>query len=76
MRPGDLCFYAKANGVIHHVAIYIGNGLIVGAQSSKSGIKTEKWDYARVACVRRVFNIDDAATTQIAGSKTTEDTDS
>lgn len=76
MRPGDLCFYANANGIIHHVAIYIGNGLIVGAQSSKSGIKTEKWDYARVACVRRVFNIDDAAITQIAGSKTGEDTDS
>lgn len=72
MRPGDLCFYEK-NGVVNHVAIYIGNGLIVGAQSAKSGIKTAKWDYRPVSYVRRFFNINDASVTPI--SNTASDTE-
>lgn len=80
MQPGDLCFYTNSKGEVHHVTIYIGNGLIVGAQSSKSGIKIARWNYNSVTYVRRFFNIGDAAVTQIANtgsdSDTNADTDS
>lgn len=51
-QPGDLVFYAK-NGVINHVAIYIGNGQVVHASSPKTGIKVSSVNYRTPACVRR-----------------------
>lgn len=36
VQPGDLVFYGGKN--IHHVAMYIGNGQVVHAQSAKTGI--------------------------------------
>lgn len=36
IQPGDLVFYGGSN--IHHVALYIGNGQIVHAQSTNTGI--------------------------------------
>ena len=45
LRPGDLIFYANKSGTINHVTMYIGGGRVVGAQSSKSGIKTAAWNY-------------------------------
>ena len=39
MRPGDLVFYANSGGTVNHVAMYIGNGQVVHAASSRSGIK-------------------------------------
>ena len=36
--PGDLIFYAE-NGSVYHVVMYIGNGKVVHASSSASGIK-------------------------------------
>ena len=36
LQPGDLVFYGGSN--IHHVAMYIGNGQVVHAQSTKTGI--------------------------------------
>ena len=39
MRPGDLVFYTGSNGVINHVALYIGNGQVVHASNKKTGIK-------------------------------------
>lgn len=36
LQPGDLVFYGGSN--IHHVAMYIGNGQVVHAQSAKTGI--------------------------------------
>ena len=44
MQPGDLLFYAKGGGV-NHVAMYIGNGQIVHASSSKTGIIVSAWNY-------------------------------
>lgn len=38
LQPGDLVFYAYSNGTIHHVALYIGNGQIVHACDSRTGI--------------------------------------
>ena len=44
MQPGDLLFYSKGGGV-NHVAMYIGNGQIVHASSSKTGIIVSAWNY-------------------------------
>jgi cell wall-associated NlpC family hydrolase len=34
IQPGDMLFYGAASGVIHHVALYIGNGMMVEAPQS------------------------------------------
>lgn len=44
VQPGDLLFYGSGSG-ISHVALYIGNGQIVHASSSKTGIKISKYNY-------------------------------
>jgi len=43
MKAGDLIFYST-NGRIDHVAIYIGNGKIVHAASTKAGIIISRWN--------------------------------
>lgn len=55
MQPGDLIFYA-GGGVINHVAMYIGDGKIVHAASTRSGIKISNWNYRQPAAIRRVIN--------------------
>lgn len=45
-QAGDLIFYSKG-GRINHVAIYIGDGLIVHASSEKTGIKISDWTYRK-----------------------------
>lgn len=52
MRPGDLIFYTGSNGVVNHVAMYIGNGQIVHAASRKSGIKISTWNYRKPKYIR------------------------
>ena len=42
LEPGDLVFYG---GGISHVALYIGNGQIIHASTSASGIKISNYDY-------------------------------
>lgn len=56
MRPGDLIFYANSSGTINHVAMYIGNGQIVHAASSKSGIKISTWNYRSPKTIRSVID--------------------
>lgn len=48
-QPGDLICYSG------HVAIYIGNGQIVHASSSKTGIIISNADYKTILAVRRIF---------------------
>lgn len=48
-QPGDLVCYSG------HVAIYIGDGQIVHASSSKTGIIISNADYKKVLAVRRIF---------------------
>lgn len=43
LEPGDLLFYGS--GGISHVALYIGDGRIIHASSSASGIKISDYDY-------------------------------
>lgn len=48
-QPGDLVCYSG------HVAIYIGNGQIVHASTSKTGIIVGNATYRTPLCVRRIF---------------------
>lgn len=48
LRKGDLMFYAT-NGVVHHVAMYAGNGLMVHAPHTGSSVETvpaARFEYA------------------------------
>jgi len=55
MRPGDLVFYTGSNGVINHVALYIGNGQVCHASSAKTGIKISTWNYRTPAKIVNVL---------------------
>ena len=56
MQPGDIVVYSKYNG-IGHVAIYIGDGKIVEAQSSKAGITdNRRFDCREIIAIRRVID--------------------
>ena len=55
LKPGDLIFYSSSNR-IDHVAIYIGNGQIVHAASTKSGIKISNAFYAPPVCYVRYLD--------------------
>ena len=46
LKPGDLVFYSS-KGRIDHVAIYMGEGQIVHASSSKNGIRVSNLDNSR-----------------------------
>lgn len=55
VRPGDIVVYTMHNG-IGHVAIYIGNGKIVEAQSSAAGITANRSiDCREIAGIRRIL---------------------
>lgn len=48
VQPGDLLFYSNGKS-INHVAIYIGNGQVVHASTSRTGIKISNYNY-RTPC--------------------------
>ncbi|MGL5435039.1 MAG: SH3 domain-containing protein [Lachnospiraceae bacterium] len=52
MKPGDLIYYTNKSGVVNHVAMYIGNGQIVHAASTKSGIRISTWNYRTPKYIR------------------------
>ena len=50
VQPGDIICYSG------HVAIYMGDGMIVHASSKKDGIKISyNWQYKQVLAIRRIF---------------------
>ena len=55
VQPGDLIFYGGKN--IHHVALYIGNGQVVHAQSTKTGIVISSMYYNTPTRAVRVLDI-------------------
>ena len=64
-KPGDLIFWSKdgTDEGVYHVAIYIGNGQMIHALSSKydtliQGVDYyERWDSkTSLYCVKRIFN--------------------
>ena len=56
VQPGDLVFYGGKN--IHHVAMYIGNGQVVHAQSAKTGIRVSSMYYNTPTSAVRILEID------------------
>lgn len=56
VQPGDLVFYGGKN--IHHVAMYIGNGQVVHAQSAKTGIVVTSMYYNTPTRAARILEID------------------
>jgi len=54
LRPGDLVFYGS--GEVEHVAMYIGNGQIVHASNSRTGIITANLYYRTPYGAVRIIN--------------------
>ena len=55
LLPGDLIFYTDKRGVVNHVAMYIGNGQVVHASNTKSGIKISDYRMQTPYKARRVI---------------------
>ena len=56
LQPGDLVFYGGKN--IHHVAMYIGNGQVVHAQSTDTGIVVSSMNYNTPTRAVRILELD------------------
>ncbi|WP_084316408.1 C40 family peptidase [Actinospica robiniae] len=51
LRPGDLIFYLGGE----HVAMYVGNGLVIHAPTTGQRIQYGRWDMMPITAVRRVL---------------------
>lgn len=45
LRPGDLVFYGHSARGIHHVGLYVGNGMMLHAPNRQSVIRFDRVDY-------------------------------
>lgn len=55
VKPGDLFFYASG-GRINHVALYIGDGMIIHASNPRTGIKISNAYYRSPVKIARVIH--------------------
>ncbi|MCD7818735.1 MAG: C40 family peptidase [Lachnospiraceae bacterium] len=55
IQAGDLLFYSDGSG-ISHVALYIGNGQVVHASTSSTGIIISSYNYRTPVCARRYWS--------------------
>lgn len=55
LKPGDIISYAS-QGVVNHVALYIGNRKVVHASNPKDGIKISNYNYRNVHSIRRIVS--------------------
>jgi hypothetical protein len=54
LKPGDLVFYGSSS-YINHVAMYIGNGMVIHASNRRDGIKISNMYYrSPVKCARYI----------------------
>lgn len=56
LAPGDLVFYDHGTGSIKHVGLYIGNGQIVHASNSTTGIIVSNMNYSTPCKAVRIIN--------------------
>ena len=60
LRPGDIVGFSRGNGYVHHVGIYVGNGMMIHAPQTGDVVKYTSVTtglYAnRLVCGRRIFN--------------------
>ena len=56
IQPGDLIFYGSSKKSCSHVALYIGNGKVVHASTSTTGIVISNYKYRKYCGVGRVLN--------------------
>ncbi len=56
LAPGDLVFYDNGTGSIKHVALYIGDGQVVHASSSTTGIIISNVNYKPPCKATRIIN--------------------
>jgi cell wall-associated NlpC family hydrolase len=56
VSPGDLVFYKNGGTTIGHVALYIGNGQVVHASTSKTGIIVSNMYYSTPCKAVRIVN--------------------
>lgn len=54
LKPGDLVFYGKTNYATH-VAIYIGNGLVIHESTPRNGVKIDSVDMMVYITARRLI---------------------
>ena len=54
IKVGDIVTYAK-KGVVNHVALYVGDGLVIHASNPEDGVKLSKYNYRSIHSVRRVI---------------------
>ena len=55
LQPGDLIFYSSGD-YVNHVAIYAGDGVIIHAANSRTGICTGRYDYREPYAYGRFIN--------------------
>ena len=55
VKPGDLIFYGSGRS-INHVAMYIGNGQVVHASNSRTGIIISNMYYRSPVSAARIIN--------------------
>jgi len=65
--PGDLIFYAR-NGYVYHVVMYMGDGKVIHASSSKTGIIISDIDTAHAVWATRVIEDSDTPNIQVTSA--------
>lgn len=56
IQKGDLLFYSSNGKVINHVGMYIGDGKIIHASSTKEGIKISNWNYRNPVVIKNYID--------------------
>lgn len=55
-QPGDLVFYGNSSGKVDHVALYIGNGMVVHESGYTSGCKISKVNYRKIIKIKNFLD--------------------